>query len=67
MRRGQHTRVPTRRRLQFASQEQLRRRVRSHHEISRWVCINCFDAANAPRNRYEKQSWLFQRPHGQQR
>ena len=34
---------------------------------SRVGLINCFIAANAPRNRYEKQSWLFQRPHGQQR
>ena len=65
--RSAHPCANTPRRQLFASQEQLRRRVRSHHEISRVGLINCFNAANAPRNRYEKQSWLFQRPHGQQR
>mmetsp|Transcript_29467 Transcript_29467/g.71171 ORF Transcript_29467/g.71171 Transcript_29467/m.71171 type:complete len:218 (-) Transcript_29467:16-669(-) len=35
--------------------------------VTGWVCINCFDAANVPRRRYERQSWLIPRPHGQQR
>jgi hypothetical protein len=67
MRGGWHTRVPTR--CGFNNS------LRSCSYIAACVLImrsclgliNCFIAANAPCNRYERQSWLFQRPHGQQR